>query len=235
METNGKKASEAITMRGLKRRLLYAPTSLRLATGLAALGMLLALSLLHVPGSAAHPGQPGEAVTLNFTVTVTGGTAPTDIVLWLCVDAQTDGTGCQQMDGQLNGPFTYQLATTSGTTYHHIVIEWTDGRIPAANGKDPLPPPPTHTVCSYTDFTVDTSQPTSFACSLDFTPSTVTPSPPTSTTPLVTATDPASTAPASDANSTLVTGLQIVIGVGLVLLVILVIILIFQRLGARRR
>lgn len=235
METLGKKASEATTMRGLKYRLFSAPTSRRLATGLAALGMLLALSLLLVPGSAAHPAQPGEAVTLSFTVTVTGGTAPTDIVLWLCADAQTDGTGCQQMDGQLNGPFTYQLATTSGTTYHHIVIEWTDGRIPAANGKDPLPPPPAHTVCSYTDFTVDTNQPTSFACPLDFTPPTATTSPSVSTTPLLTPTDPASTAPANDANSTLVTGLQVVIGVGLVLLVLLLIILIFQRLGGARR
>ena len=235
METLGKKASEATTMHGLKRRLLYAPTSLKLAAGLAALGMLLALSLLHVPSSAAQQMQPGEAVTLTFTVTVTGGTAPTDIVLWLCPDAQTDGTGCLQMDGQLNGPFTYQLATTSGTTYHHLVIEWTDGRIPAANGKDVLPQPPAHTVCSYTDLTVNTTDPTSFACSLDFTPPSVTPSPITSITPAVTPTDPASTTPANDAGTTLVTGLQVVIGVGLVLLVLLLIILIFQRLGARRR
>ena len=234
METIGKKASEATTMHGSRHRLFHTPASHRLATGLAALGTVLVLSLLIIRGSAAHPAQPGEAVTLNYTVTVTGGTAPTDIVLWFCADAQTDGTGCQQMKGQENGPFTYQLATTSGTTYHHVVIEWTDGRKPTSNGGDPLPQPPTHTVCSYTDFVVNTTEPSSINCSLDFTPSTVTPSPSSSTTPQVTPTDAASTSPSNDANTTLVTGLQVVIGVGLVLLVILVIILIFQRLGARR-
>ena len=222
-------------MHGLKHRLFHISTSRWLATGLTALGMLLVLSLLIVRGSAAQQAQPGEAVTLNFTVNVTGGTAPTDIVLWFCADAQTDGTGCQQMNGQENGPFTYQLATTSGTTYHHIVIEWTDGRKPTSNGSDPLPQPPARTVCSYTDFTVNTTDPSSLTCSLDFTPSTVTPSPPISTTPSAAPTDAASPPPTTDAGTTLVTGLQIVIGVGLVLLVILLIILIFQRLGTRRR
>ena len=233
MEPPGKKVSEATIMHGLRHRLFYTPTSRWLVPGLAALGVLLILSLLIVRGSAAHPAQLGEAVTLNFTVTVTGGTAPTDIVLWFCADAQTNGAGCQQMNGQENGPFSYQFATTSGTTYHHIVIEWTDGRLPNSSG--PLPQPPTHTVCSYTDFQVKTTEPSSINCKLDFSPSAVTPSPSTSTTPQITPTDGPSTSPSSDTNTTLVTGLQVVIGVGLVLLVILLIILIFQRLGARGR
>lgn len=227
--------SEASIMRGLRYRLFQTHRSRWVVPGLAALGVLLMLSLIIVRSSAAHPAQRNAAVTLTFTVTITGGTAPTDAVFWLCPDAQANGTGCDQMNGQGNGPYTYQLATTSDTTYHHLIIEWTDGRQPNSSG--PLPQPPVHTACSYPNVVVGTLGTDSFSCSVDFTASTVTPTPLISPTAQVTPTDtPSSTTPgSSDTNSTLVTGLQVVIGVGLVLLVILLIILAFQRLGGRRR
>jgi hypothetical protein len=228
--------SEASIMRCLRHRLLQPRASRCIAPGLTALGVLI-LSFIVARGSAAHPAQRNAAVTLNFTVTITAGNAPTDTVFWLCPDAKADGTGCDQMNGQGNGPYTYQFATTSDATYHHIIIEWTDGRQPSSNGKDPLPQAPTHTVCSYSNVVVGALGTDSFSCPVDFTASAVTPTPLVSPTVQVTPTNASggTTPGSSDTNSTLVTGLQIVIGVGLVLLVILLIILVFQRLGARRR
>jgi len=223
-------------MRGVRYRLAQAHITRWGGVSLAAVGLLVMLSLLMAQGSAAHSGETHAAVTLSFTVTVIGGTAPSDSVFWVCPDAQTDGTGCEQMNGQGNGPYTYQLAATSDTTYRHLIIEWTDGRQPSSNGKDPLPQVPVHVACSYPNVAVGALETDSFSCPVDFTKSTVTPSPAASTSPQATPTDPSdSSTPGSDTTSTLVTGLQVIIGVGLVLLVILLIILMVQRLGGRRR
>jgi len=220
-------------MYGVIHRLARPRQLTRMATGVVALGVVLALYALTTQTTAAHPARPGAAVTLSFTVTVVAGTPPSDVLFWVCPDAKTDGTGCNQMNTQPDGTFTYQLSTTTGTTYHHLIIEWSHGRLPSSSG--PLPTSPAHIVCDDGPYTV--TGPKSIACQADFTP--VTPTPPPSPTPGASPTpaatnDPTGTPGGSD-NSTLITGLQIIIGVGLVLFLLLLGILIWQRASARRR
>ena len=219
-------------MYAVRERLIRRHRLLLVMVGVLASGLILALYALTAQGSAAHPAKAGDAVTLSFTVTVQAGTPPSDVLFWVCPDAQQDGTGCDEMDTQPDGTFTFQLATTTGTTYQHIIIEWSHGRLPTSNG--PIPAPPAHIACDYHPVTV--TGPNSFTCKADFTPATVTPTPVTPTaSPASTSTgDPGST-PGSSDNSTLITGLQIVIGVGLVLFFVLLAILIWQKMTLRRR
>lgn len=214
----------------------------------AAGGILLALWLLCGTANAAAPRLPGDAVTLTFTAVIQPGTVPSNILFWLCADPQADGTGCFLMSSQPDGSFTYQLATATGITYHHLQVAWTRGSQPTAKPTaaatrpaktptaqptaPPLPALPLHTICSYAEITV--SGPKSFACKVDASLFTTTPTPGT--------VDPAPTSAPGNApppvdrdTATLITGLQIVIGVGLVLLVILIPVLIWQRMSRRHR
>ena len=194
-------------------------------------GLLLGLVFIGVPTSAAHPAKTGDNVTLTFTVIVQAGTAADDLAFWVCADAQPDGTGCNQMGGPAGGPFTFALATATGTTYHHLMIEWTHGHLIGSNG--PLPAPPFHTACPYPTLTI--SGPQSFTCQVDLSVATVT------QTPVLPGATPGGSPANSDPppvdkdTSTLVTGLQVVIGVGVVLLVILLIVLLWQRMSGNRR
>lgn len=232
-----KKASEAILMYGLRHRLTQPRLMLRAALSSVALAAFLTLFLLTPQTSAgargaAHPARAGDNVTLTFTVVVQAGAPPSDVLFWFCPDAQTDGTGCDEMTAQTDGTFTYQFAATTGTTYPHISIEWSHGRLPTDKG--PIPAPPVHLACDY-HINVTATDPRSYTCKADFTISAVTP------TPSATASTPTSavgTGPASGTsgdNSTLITGLQIVIGVGLFLFIILLIILIWQRVSVPRK
>lgn len=231
-----KKASETTLMDGLRQRLarprlIEHRHILLVALGSVALVGLAAFSALTAPTSAAHPAKAGDTLTLTFTVTVRAGTPPGDVLFWLCPDAKTDGTGCNEMKAQPDGSFTYQLTATTGTTYQHVIIEWSHGRLPTNNG--PIPAPPAHITCDYHPFKVTTTNPRSFTCNADFTPATATPVPSVTTTPAA-ATTPGTGTPGSGDNSTLITGLQIVTGVGLALLLLLLVILAWQRMGARR-
>lgn len=221
-------------MDGLRQRprLMEHRHLLLLALGSVALVGLAAFSALTAPASAAHPAKPGDSVTLTFTVAVRAGTPPGDVLFWFCPDAKTDGTGCQEMSAQPNGTFTYQLTATTGATYQHIIIEWSHGQRSTSNG--PIPAPPAHITCDYPRFSVTATGPRSFTCNADFTPATATPVPSVTTTPTSAAT-PGTDTPGSGDNSTLITGLQIVTGVGLALLLLLLIILAWQRMGARSR
>lgn len=228
-----KKASEATLMFGLRQRLMQPRNLFRAALACAALVAFLALWAFSLQTSAAHPKAPHATLTITFTVTIQAGTPPSDVLFWVCPDAQTDGTGCDQMNNQPDGTFTYQLTATAGTTYKHVIIEWSHGRLPGTQGSTPTPP--AHIVCDYRNLAVKDGEPRSYTCKADFTALTVTPTPPdqsATATPTANADPPGAT---SGDNSTLVTGLQIIIGVGLFLLVILLIILIWQRLGTRRR
>lgn len=230
-----KKASEATLIDRVKQRVMQPRYLFLAALSSAALVVFLALWTLGPQTSAAHPAATRDTVNITFTVTVVAGTPPTDVLFWVCPDAQNDGTGCDQMNDQPDGTFVYQLATTTDTTYQHITIEWSHGRLPTDQG--PIPAPPAHMVCDYHPVTFKASDPHSYTCKADFTALAVTPTIPVVTATTTPATSPATdpTRPTSDDNSTLVTGLQIVIGVGLFLFVILVIILIWQRMGTRRR
>ncbi len=228
-----KKASEATLMYGLRHRLTQPRLLLRAALSSLALAALITLFLLTPQTSAgAHPARAGDSVTLTFTVIVKAGTPPSDVLFWFCRDAQPDGADCDEMTAQADGTFTYQFAATTGTTYPHISIEWSRGRLPTDKG--PIPAPPVHLACDYR-INVTATDPRSYTCNTDFTISTVTP------TPSATASTPTSTTgtgPASGSggdNSTLITGLQIIIGVGLFLFVILLIILIWQRVSIPRK
>ncbi len=212
-------------------------------------GLFVAFWLLCGTASAAPSTLPGDAVTLTFTAVIQSGTIPGGILFWMCADPQPDGTGCFEMSSQPDGSFTYQLATATGTTYHHLEIAWTRGSQPTATATaattrpaktptaqpsaPPLPAPPLHTICPYPELTV--SGPKSFTCLVDARLFTTTPTPGTvdpSATKLPTTADPP---PVDRDTATLITGLQIVIGVGLVLLVILLSVLIWQRMAQRRR
>jgi hypothetical protein len=215
----------------LRQRLMQPQRLSLVALSSVAFAVLLALFALTAQIGAAQPAKPGDAITFAFTVTVKAGTPPSDVLFWFCPDAQNDGTGCDEMNAQPDGTFTYQFATTTGTTYQHITIEWSHGRLPSDKG--PIPVPPAHITCDYHPFNVTSTNPRSFTCYADFTPSTVTPVP--SVTPIVpppaVATTPTS-ATGGD-NATLVTGLQIVIGVGIFLFVLLLAILVWQRVSRR--
>jgi hypothetical protein len=229
-----KKASEATLMYGLRQRLMRPRHTLLITPGIVAFAVLLTLYAFPTQTSAAHAARPGDSVTLTFTVTVKAGTAPSDVLFWFCPDAKTDGTGCDQMTARPDGTFTYQFAATTGATYQHVIIEWSHGRLPTSNG--PIPAPPVHIACDYHPFNVTADAPHSFTCNADFTPATVTPVPSAGTnTPTPAATTTPNGAAGSSDNSTLITGLQIIIGVGLVLFLLLLAILIWQRMGARRR
>lgn len=219
-----KKASETTLME--HRHILL------VALGSVALVGLAAFSALTAPTSAAHPAKAGDTITLTFTVTVRAGTPPDDVLFWLCPDAKTDGTGCDEMNAQPDGTFTYQLSATTSTTYQHVTIEWSHGRLPTDNG--PIPAPPAHITCDYHPFNITATGPRSFTCNADFTPATATPVPSVTTSPDP-ATTPGTATPGSGDNSTLITGLQIVTGVGLALLLLLLVILAWQRMGARNR
>ncbi len=233
MKNQRKKASKTTSMYGVIHRLICLRQLARMATGVVALGVVVALYALTPQTTAAHPARTGATVTLSFTVTIVAGTPASDALFWVCPDAKTDGTGCNEMTTQPDGAFTYQLSATTGTTYHHLIIEWSHGRLPGSSG--PLPAPPAQIVCDVGPYTVTGSK--SIPCQADLTPLTPTPPPsPTpgaSPTPAAT-TDPIGTPGGSD-NGTLITGLQIIIGVGLVLFFILLGILIWQRTSARRR
>lgn len=220
-------------MYGVIHRLARPRQLTRMATGVVALGVVVALYALTTQTTAAHPARTDDTVTLSFTVTIVAGTPASDALFWVCPDAQTDGTGCDEMNAQPNGVFTYQLSATTGTTYHHLIIEWSHGSQPSSSGA--LPTPPARIVCDDSPYTVTGSK--SIACQADLTP--VTPTPPPSPTPGASPTPAATTdpvgAPGSSDNGTLITGLQIIIGVGLVLFFILLGILIWQRTNARRR
>ncbi len=221
-------------MYGLRQRLIQSRRLRLVALGSAALALLLALSALITRSSAAHPARTGDTVTLTFTAKVQAGTPPGDVLFWVCPDAKADGTGCDEMNARPDGTFTYQLAAASGATYQHVTIEWSHGRLPTSNG--PIPAPPAHIVCDYPHLTVSATNPRSFTCNVNFTPATVTPAASTSGTPTPVATaSPNGAAAAGGDTSTLVTGLQVIIGVGLVLFLLLLAILIWQRLSARRR
>jgi hypothetical protein len=227
-----KKASEATLMYGWRHRLMQPRPMFRAALSSVALAACLTLFALTPQASAAHPARAGDSVTLTFTVKVQAGTPPSDVLFWFCADAQADGTGCEEMTAQADGTFTYQFATTTGTTYQRVTIEWSHGRLPTDKG--PIPAPPVHLACDYQHpFNVSATD-RSYTCNTDFTVSTVTPVPSATT---ATPSPAASTGPASGSggdNSTLVTGLQIIIGVGLFLFVLLLIILIWQRVSAHR-
>ncbi len=226
-----KKASNTTLMYGLKQRLMQPRYLLRVALSSVALAAFLALGAFSPQTSAAHQAQPNETITIDFTVKVQAGTPPTDVLFWFCPDAKTDGTGCDEMSTQPDGTFTYQLATTTGATYQHITIEWSHGRLPSDTG--PIPVPPAHSACDYPHFVVTATDPRSYTCKANFTAADATPTPPIIATPTTT-TDPVAT-PGNGDNTTLVTGLQIIIGVGLFLFVLLLIILIWQRMSAIRR
>ena len=218
-------------MEGLRRR-LTAPRRLWVLLGLATLGLLVALYALSAENSAAHSARTGASATLTFTVTIKAGAPPADVIFWVCPDAQTDGTGCNEMTAQPNGSFLYQLTTTTGTTYQQVIIEWSHGRLPSNNG--PIPQPPAQVSCRYTALTITASN--SINCQADFSALAVTPTIPTSTnTPAPAATGTPAPGIDNSDTSTLVTGLDVVIGVGLVLFVILLGILIWQRASARRQ
>ncbi len=205
----------------------------RAALGSAALAVLVALFTLTAQSSAAQPARTGETVTLTFTVIVRAGTPPDDLLFWFCPDAKNDGTGCEEMNPQPDGKtFTYQFTTTTGTTYQHITILWSRGRLPTSNGE--IPAPPAHITCDYHPFTVSAANPRSFTCNADFTPNATTPVASVTTAPTPAATASPGNAASGD-TSTLVTGLQVIIGVGLVLFVILLAILIWQRTSARKK
>lgn len=218
-------------MYGLKQRLMQPRHLLRVALSSVALALLLALGAFSPQTSAAHQAQPNETIDIDFTVTVQAGTPPSDVLVWFCPDAKTDGTGCDEMNAQPDDTFTYQLATTTGATYQHITIEWSHGFLPTDQGE--IPAPPVQILCDYPHFSATTSGPRSITCKADFTKADSTPTPPIIATP-TTAADPVATTGNGD-NSTLVTGLQIIIGVGLFLFVLLLIILIWQRMSAIRR
>jgi hypothetical protein len=222
-----KKASETTLMDGLRQRMMQTRHLLRVAFGSVALAILL---VLFTPqASAAHPA---DTITFTFTVTVQAGTAPSDVLFWLCPDAQPDGTGCEEMNAQPDGTFTYQFTGDTGTTYQHVIIEWSHGRLPTSQG--PIPAPPAHIACDYHPFTVSDTGPRSITCNADVTPATVTPAPstPTGSPTPAGAADPSRPTRSGD-NSTLITGLQIITVVGFVLLVLLLAILIWQRMSAR--
>jgi hypothetical protein len=232
-EDSRKKASEATLMYGLSKRLKQPRYLFCAALSIAALAALLALWALSPQNSAAHPKATNATVIINFTVTVQAGTPPDDVLFWVCPDAQTDGTGCDEMNSQPDGTFIYQLTTTTGTTHKHVIIEWSHGRLPGDQGSTPTPP--AHIVCDYHPFEVEDGDPLSYTCKADFTALDVTPTPPDTngTATPTTNTDPPG--PTSGDNSTLVTGLQIIIGVGLFLFVVLLIIFVWQRVGTQRR
>jgi hypothetical protein len=218
-------------MDGLRQRLMT-PRRLWGALSLVACGLLAALYALSAQPSAAHPAATGDTVTITFTVTVKAGTPPPDVIFWLCPDAQADGTGCNEMMAQPDGSYTFQLTATTGTTYHHILIEWSTGFLPTDKGE--IPEPPVQTPCSYSSFTV--SMPESITCQADFTMLATTPTFPAATvSPTAAASATGGSAPGGDDNGTLITGLYVVIGVGLVLFVILLMILIWQRVSARQK
>jgi hypothetical protein len=214
---------------------------MRVVQGMGAGGILLALWLLGGTAHAAFPAAPGDAATLTFTATIQSGTVPGDVLFWLCADAQADGTGCFEMLSQPDGSFVYQLATTTGTTYHHLEIAWTRGRAgegtatpaTAQPSASPGPTLPLHTLCPYPEFTV--TGPKSFTCIVDATLFTTTPTPGIITPTPTHVPDGSDPSPVDRDTATLITGLQVIIGVGLVLLVILVSLLIWQRVGKRGR
>jgi hypothetical protein len=223
-------------MYGLRQRLMQPRHRFRAALGSAGLVLCLILFALIPQPGAAHAAEPGAAITLTFTVVVKAGSPPppVDVLFWFCPDAQSDGTGCNEMTAQTNGTFTYQFATTTGTTYQHLTIEWSHGRLPTDKG--PIPAPPAHITCDYPNYTVKASDPRSITCTADFTNVDVTPTIPV---PTVTPTPPVIPNPSggngSGDTSTLVTGLQIIIIVGLLLFVLLLVILIWQRMSPSRR
>jgi hypothetical protein len=216
-------------MYGLQQRLKPSRPLLLVAAGCVALVILLAFSALTAQTGAAHSATRNDAVTLTFTVTITAGTPPSNVLFWVCPDAQADGSGCEKMSAAANGTFTYQLATTTGATYKDITIEWTQGQNPGGNG--PVPAQPAHIACDYANFAVTASEPLSLTCQANFSAPTVTPAASVTTTPAQTP----GAADGNDDTSTLITGLQVIIGVGLVLFVILLIILIWQRVSAPKK
>jgi hypothetical protein len=220
------------------------PLRTRVVRGMEAGAILLVLWLSWGTAHAAPRTSPGDTVTLSFTATIQSGTVPGDVLFWLCADPQADGTGCFQMTTQSDGSYAYQLASATGTAYHKLEIAWTHGSqtgatttptaSPSATAQpSALPVLPLHALCLYTQITV--TGPKSFTCLVDANLITATPTPevgaPTPTQ-LPTTSDPP---PVDRDTATLITGLQIVIGVGLVLLVILVPILIWQRVSKRRK
>jgi len=219
-------------MFGLQQRLTRPRHLLIVIVSCAALLVLLTFSALTIQTSAAHSATRADSVTLTFTVAIAGGTPPGDALFWVCPDAQSDGIGCNQMSaGATSGTYTYQLAATSGTTYQHITFEWSQGK--TEGGSGPIPTPPAHVVCDYANFAVTDSGPHSLTCKADFSTPTVTPVPSVSAgaTPADT---PTSSGSAGD-NGTLITGLQVIIGVGLVLFILLLIILVWQRASASKK
>ncbi len=222
------------------------PLLMRVVRGMAAGGIFLALWLLGSTAQAAPPATSRDAVTLTFTATIQSGTVPSDVLFWLCADPQPDGTGCFEMSSQPDGSYLYQLATATGISYHQLEVAWTRGSrtgvtaTPSASpnptaqpSAPPLPVLPLHTLCPYPALTV--SGPKSFTCLVDATRFTTTPTPGAA---VPTPTNDPSTRPQPSVDrdtATLITGLQVVIGVGLVLLLILLPILIWQRLTKRRR
>jgi hypothetical protein len=241
-------------MYGVRPAVKQQPWLTRVVLGVGAGGLFLALWVLLIgtsPANAAPSASPGDAVTLSFTASIKSGSIPGDVLFWLCADAQPDGTGCHPMTSQSSGIFTYQLAAATGTTFHRLEIDWTHGAQSVASAAapattptaatpsptaqpstNPLPALPLHTICPYSGITV--TGPKSFTCMVDANLFTTTPTPGTlSPTPTDAPTN--STSPPVDKDTgTLITGLQIVIAVGLVLLVILVIVLIWQRMAQRR-
>lgn len=222
------------------------PLLRRVVQGMGAGGIFLALWLLGSTAQAAPPATSSDAVTLTFTATIQSGTVPSDVLFWLCADPQADGTGCFEMSSQPDGSYLYQLATATGITYHQLEIAWTRGSragvtaTPSASPNPtaqpsaaPLPALPLHTLCPYPTLTVSGAK--SFTCQVDATIFTATPTPGTE---VPTSTSDPSTPPQPSVDrdtATLITGLQVIIGVGLVLLVILLPILIWQRVTKRRR
>jgi hypothetical protein len=218
-------------MYGLRQRLMQPRTLFLAMLGIGALVIFLTLWAFSLQTGSAHPKATNATVTINFTVTVQAGTPPDDVLFWVCPDAQSDGTGCDQMNSQPDGTYVYELTTTTGTTYQHITVEWSHGRLPGDQGSTPTPP--AHIVCDYRNIAVTDGDPRSYTCKADFTALAVTPTPPdiSGTATPTTNTDPPG--PTNGDNSTLITGLQIIIGVGLFLFVVLLIILIWQRMGTR--
>ncbi|HLW02321.1 MAG TPA: hypothetical protein VKT82_26935 [Ktedonobacterales bacterium] len=216
---------------GLRQRVIQSRRLLFVAVSCVAFVILLAFSALTIQTGAAHSATRSDAVTLTFTVAIVGGTPPNNVVFWVCPDAQVDGTGCAKMSAGASGTYTYQLATTTGTTYQHLTIEWSRGQ--KTGGSGPIPVAPAYISCDYANFAVTDSGPHSFTCQANFSAPTVTPVPSVTTTAA-----PADTpTPASSAgdNGTLITGLQIIIGVGLVLFILLLIILIWQRASGPKK
>jgi hypothetical protein len=231
MEIFRKKASEATLMYGLRQRVMPPRHLLRVALSSVTFAALLAFGALSPQTSAAQMARPNDTININFTVQVEAGTPPSDVLFWFCPDAKADGTGCDEMNTQTDGTFTYQLTTTTGTTYQHLTIEWSHGRLPSDAG--PIPVPPAQIACDYHPFNVTADAPRSITCKTNFTAANTTPTPPVIASP-TTPPDPVST-PGNGDNSTLVTGLQIIIGVGLFLFIVLLIILVWQRMSTIRR